>query len=339
MESQPNPENCSLEELKKAIESSPTQRGFMRLTAIHALLMGVERSVVCAMFFRSDRVVRLWIEMFNRGGIDALASKPRVGRPRKIKLQRASDLLLPVLENPSQAGEVHWTGVKLHGWLKENLGFDLGYSTTLRYLHELGYNLRVPRPWPERQDEVKRQAFLEKFRLLQQEPETEIWFTDECGVEGDPRPRRRWSARGSRPKVPYLGQHIRSNVIGAVCPQSGEFFSLIFNGVDTQVFQCYLDHLAENVPAKPSKRYILILDNASWHKSKSLNWHHFEPHFLPPYSPDFNPIERLWLRLKSDFFSDFISPSLDVLNERLCAALCHFMHSSQTVASQCAFRK
>jgi hypothetical protein len=66
LESQPNPENCSLEELKKAIESSPTQRGFMRLTAIHALLMGVERSVVCAMFFRSDRVVRLWIEMFNR---------------------------------------------------------------------------------------------------------------------------------------------------------------------------------------------------------------------------------------------------------------------------------
>jgi ATP dependent DNA ligase C terminal region len=24
----------------------------------------------------------------------------------------------------------------------------------------------------------------------------------ECGIEGDPRPRRRWSARGSRPKVP-----------------------------------------------------------------------------------------------------------------------------------------
>jgi hypothetical protein len=38
----------------------------------------------------------------------------------------------------------------------------------------------------------------------------EIWFVDECGVEGDPRPRRRWSALGSRPKVPYLEDQIRA---------------------------------------------------------------------------------------------------------------------------------
>jgi hypothetical protein len=34
----------------------------------------------------------------------------------------------------------------------------------------------------------------------------EIWFVDECGVEGDPRPRRRWSARGSRPKSALFGR-------------------------------------------------------------------------------------------------------------------------------------
>jgi transposase len=48
-----------------------------------------------------------------------------------------------------------------------------------------------------------------------------------------------------------------------------------------------------------------------------LNWHHFELHFLPGYSPDFNPIERLWLRLKADFFSDFIAKSSEELTERL----------------------
>jgi hypothetical protein len=54
--------------------------------------------------------------MFNRGGIDALASKPRNGRPPKVKWERLRDLLIPVLEDPSRAGELHWTGVKLHGW-------------------------------------------------------------------------------------------------------------------------------------------------------------------------------------------------------------------------------
>ena len=76
-----------------------------------------------------------------------------------MKLERWRDLLVPVLENPGQAGEVHhWTAVKLHGYLKEELGLEVGYSTTVRYLHELGYNLRVPRPWPERQNEEQRNA-------------------------------------------------------------------------------------------------------------------------------------------------------------------------------------
>ena len=143
----------------------------------------------------------------------------------------------------------------------------MGYSTTVRYLHELRYNLRVPRPWPERQNEEERNAFLDQLRTWQADPAVELWFADECGVEGDPRPRRRWSARGSRPKVPYLGDHIRANVIGAVCPATGECYTMIFDGVDTDVFQYYLDYLAKEIPALDSKRRLLIVDNASWHKA------------------------------------------------------------------------
>ncbi|HEX4121483.1 MAG TPA: hypothetical protein VH619_12750 [Verrucomicrobiae bacterium] len=42
---------------------------------------------------------------------------------------------------------------------------------------------------------------------------------------------------------------------------------------------------------------------------------------MPAFSPDFNPIERLWLRLKADWFWDFIARTPDQLTERLCAAL------------------
>jgi transposase len=114
---------------------------------------------------------------------------------------------------------------------------------------------------------------------------------------------------------------------------------MIFDGVDTDVFQCYLDHLAEAIPPDPGKRRILILDNASWHKSARLNWHHFECRFLPAYSPDFNPIERLWLRLKADYFSDFIARTPQELIARLTLALNAFTDDQQTVASQCAIRK
>ena len=55
--------------------------------------------------------------------------------------------------------------------------------------------------------------------------------------------------------------------------------------------------------------------------------------------PDYNPIERLWLRLKADYFADFIARTLDELIERLSSALNAFMDDHLLVASQCAIRK
>src|SRR5262245_24343623 len=338
-EVQPNPENATLDELRVAMDAAPNKRSYVRLCAIRALLLGFSRQQVCELNDRTDRMVRLWIERFNRGGIDGLITRSRPGRPRKVKLQRVRDLLLPVLENPAQAGQVHWTGVKIHGYLKEQLAIDLGYSTALRWLHELNFHLRVPQPWPERQNQEQRKEFLKQLRGWCADGQCELWFCDECGVEGDPRPRRRWVQPGKRRTVPYLGDHIRQNVIGAVAPQSGQLFSLIVDGVDTDVFQFFLDEMAKAIPKKQGVRQWLILDNASWHKAARLNWHHFEPKFLPGYSPDFNPIERLWLRLKADWFWDFIARTSQELTDRLCLALQSFITQPAKTASICSIRK
>ena len=335
----PNAENATLQELSVAMEAASNKRSYIRLAAIRSLLLGITRTTVCQQFCRTDRMVRLWIELFNRGGIDALITRPKPGRPRKVKLERVRDLLLPVLENPTTAGQVHWTGVKLHGYLQKQLSLELGYSTAVRWLHELNFHRRVPRPWPERQNEEDRKKFQEQLRTLAEDPEVQLWFGDECGVEGDPRPRRRWVQPGRPRTVPYLGDHLRQNVIGAVAPQSGELFSLIVDGVDTDVFQFFLDEMAKAVPRKEGVRQILILDNASWHKSARLNWHHFEPKFLPGYSPDFNPIERLWLRLKADWFWDFIARTPQELSDRLCTALKSFLEDPAKTASNCSLRK
>ena len=335
----PNPENATLDELRVAMDAAPNKRSYVRLNAIRSLLLGITRATLCQQFCRTDRMVRLWIELFNRGGIDALITKPRPGRRRKVKLERVRDLLVPVLENPAAAGQVHWTGVKLHGYLKEKLCVDLGYRTTIRWLHELNFHLRVPQPWPERQNEQERKAFLEELRTLAENPAVELWFADECGVEGDPRPRRRWVQPGKRRTVPYLGDHIRQNVIGAVAPRSGGLFSLIVEGVDTDVFQFFLDEMAKAVAPKPGVRQILIVDNASWHRAGRVRWHHFEPKFLPGYSPDFNPIERLWLRLKADWFWDFIARTPQELCDRLCSALKSFIDDPAKTAANCSIRK
>src|SRR4051812_35380560 len=98
------------------MEAAPNRRSYVRLAAVRSLYLGMERSMVCQIFNRTDRMVRLWIHQFNEGGIDGVITKPRSGKPRKVKLKHLEDLLVPVLEDPSQAGELHWTGVKIHGW-------------------------------------------------------------------------------------------------------------------------------------------------------------------------------------------------------------------------------
>ena len=44
------------------------------------------------------------------------------------------------------------------------------------------------------------------------------------------------------------------------------------------------------------REVFLVMDCASWHKSKGLKIpENITIIYLPPYSPELNPVERLWL--------------------------------------------
>jgi len=196
----------------------------------------------------------------------------------------------------------------------------------------MGFVRICPRTWPEKQDEEKRACFVEKLKELKENPEVEIWFQDECGVQGDPKPRRVLARKGSRLRIGYTGRHFKDNVVGAVRPSDGKFFSLIMPFVNTQTFQIFIDEMQKNIGRKKA---VLILDNASWHKARSLNWGRITPIFLPPYSPDFNPIERIWLVLKNSFFSTFFAKTHDELSQRLEFALRYFIFNREVCKSIC----
>lgn len=316
----PNAANCSLEELQIAANAAPTQKAFIRLSCMRALLLGkLAKEDLCELYQIKYNTLNGWIRRFNRAGIDGLIDRAHPGRPRKISTDKNARCR-KLIEDPSLAGMTHWTGRKFHGYLKEQLDLEVGYSTVIRWLHEENYTLKVPRPWPDRQDEALRKAFQERLKQWLVDEEVELWYMDECGVEGDPRPRRRWAQKGSECKVGHHGEHIRMNITGMICPRTGIFYALEFSHSDTQIFQCFLDHANKDLKLQ-RKRNLLIMDNASWHKNKSLRFGAFEPIYLPAYSPDYNPIERLWLILKAEWFSDFVAQDRQALIDRLDLAL------------------
>lgn len=316
----PNPENCSLTELETAMRAARTQRSANRFRAIRALILGQREEDVALIFEIGERTLERWVARFNRWGLDGLLDRPRPGAPRKIAPQDDA-AYRELLHNPQAAGQAHWTAVKFHGWLRREVRLEVGYSTVVRWMHEQGFRLKVPQPWPDRQDEALRTAFIEQLRAWLSDEQIELWYLDETGIEGDPRPRRRWALKGDKPRVTKNGDHLRINVTGMICPRTGQFYGLEFSHTDSVVFQTFLDHAGQDLELE-RPRNLLICDNASWHKNKQVAWGRFEPVFLPPYSPDLNPIERLWLLLKAEWFSDFVAKDRQALMERLDRALC-----------------
>jgi transposase len=321
------------------MDCGPDGKAFRRLNAIHLLLLGAPYKVVLRNSRVNERTFRLWVERFNEQGIDGLIYKPQAGRPRKISTDQVARDILPVVDDPSLADHTHWTVTKLCGWLREEKQLELSYRTLVRYLHEHNYARRIPRRMPEPPDrdnwEKQREIFGGELITLLEDPSCDVFFGDEAGFEGDPRPRAKWVKRGSRPTQGYFGGHVRQNVVGAVNATTGQLVSLIVPHCDTQVFQLFLDTMAQETPVLPDRKVLLVLDNASWHKTKSLQWHHIEPVYLPPYSPDFNPIERLWQHLKSHYLAGYITKYGDELNDKLFNSIRALLDRPETIRSVC----
>ena len=322
------------------MECCPDRKAARRLIAIHLLLIGVSFEHVLRNSCRTDRCLRLWIERYNAMGIDGLIYRPRPGRPRLLEGETVRSEILPLVDDPSQAGELHWTAAKLCGWLRDQKGLEISYRTLVRYLHEQDYARRIPRPMPEPPDRDawlhQREDCARQLQLLLEDPCAVVFFGDEAGFEGDPRPRHKWVKRGSRPTQGYYGGHVRRNVVGAVEPASGRLVSLIVAHCNTEVFQAFLDTMAEEIAPEEGKQVHLVLDNAGWHKSARLNWHHIKPFYLSPYSPDFNPIERLWQHLKGNPMAGYLTNNGEALTTKLLESLQSVLNEPKLVRSVCS---
>lgn len=326
----PNPENASLADLYVA-QRAGNRETSRRCTVIILLLTGSTREQAMRAFDLSESAVKKIVRAFNSYGIDGLVAKRRPGRMPLISGEQ-KEQILEEFEEPGRAQRTFWTATAFYGHIAGKYQLECSYETVRRLLHEKGYRLKVPQPWPDRQDEELREEFLHKLSSLNDDPDVELWYGDETGIDGEAKPRRSWAMKGSKPRVVHNGDHLRLNILGTVCPRTGEFFAIEASHCDTDVFQAFLDEAARSIiPTR--KRNLLILDNASWHKRKALNWYFFEPVYLPPYSPDLNPIERIWLIMKADHFSNLHCRNKAALIETADKALCELMDNPRKVAS------
>jgi len=141
-------------------------------------------------------------------------------------------------------------------------------------------------------------------------------YQDEAGFGRISDPAVCWAPSGIRPVVPC--HHIREYqyAYGAVSPQDGESYFLVLPRCNTACMNIFLKGLSEAFP----KDYILLpVDNAGWHKSKTLEIpKNIQLLYLPPRTPELNPIEQIWKEIRKRGFKNRAFKTLEKVVDKLC---------------------
>ena len=97
----------------------------------------------------------------------------------------------------------------------------------------------------------------------------------------------------------------------AVCPETGENYSLILPYANNACMDIFMQGLSETFD---NYRIIMAMDRAAWHVSEKIEkWTNIVPLFQPPYSPQVNPVENMWRHVRTE--GSFKNTTFNNINE------------------------
>ena len=107
------------------------------------------------------------------------------------------------------------------------------------------------------------------------------------------------TARGVKPIVKYQHAFKNTYLYGSYSPVNGDSFVWEINGVDTKVFEAYLQAFSKH---NENEYKVVVIDNAGFHSTKKISVpDNIYLLNIPPYCPELNPCEKIWQHLKSRF--------------------------------------
>ena len=159
----------------------------------------------------------------------------------------------------------------------------------------------------------KLDKLLNKYK--EQKDKKDFYFFDESRFGTHSNTGLAWYKKDKRTDVKVKLGRENFYLYGSVNSHSGDDFYLDLPYVNTDRFNLYLREFSKHVG---EKKVILIMDGASWHKSKYLKIpKNIEFMILPAYSPELNPIERLWKYIKDNTIKNNFFLNIDLLREKI----------------------
>lgn len=127
----------------------------------------------------------------------------------------------------------------------------------------------------------------------------QVYFTDEMRYGTRTHTKRRWTVQGDRPVCPIKVGYQWGYLYVALCPFTGDVFSMLFSHLDKACFAVFLHQLNLYLNRASLGKILLIGDGATAHTAQDwttidgIDWKR-----QPTASPELNPVERFFQELR-----------------------------------------
>jgi len=324
--------HLSEQELESSIKNEKSKRFAERLIFIRALYAGEDVEKAAQKLGRCRATGYLWLNRWNKHGLEGLKPTFGGGRPSKLSSAELSELKLK-LQNKS-----YWTPKEAKQLIQNEFGKDYSADSVTRILRSFG--MRYGKPYPRdyrRPDDAEaklKNSLEDSFRKLDdleasyaqepRQPQDEledvlVGFMDQCSPQSCANTVRVYSF-GKAISVKDTTKY-RANTFGFYAPGGVSIAEFMENSKKESVCGFLEDIRKSN----PNAKIALILDNFPSHKANVTREKAEELGialtFLPPHSPDLNPIEQLWRCLKREVSVAFFRSEeefLEIIRNAYC---------------------
>ncbi|GAM38322.1 hypothetical protein TCE0_033r08956 [Talaromyces pinophilus] len=230
-------------------------------------------------------------------------------------------------------------------FLYDEFGIVVSKSSIQRALAKAGWSRKVSRQVAKERNADLRDYYLHGLSWYRS---YQLVYVDESGCDRRVGFRRTaWSPVGVTPvQISQFRREQRYQILPAYA-QDGIVLSRVFQGsTDAAAFEDFVAQLLQHCNKYPAPRSVLVMDNASFHRTARVQQLCFEAGvklvYLPPYSPDLNPIEEMFAELKAFIkkewkiytndtdqgFDTFLDWCVTMVGSKKESAEGHFRHAS-----------
>ncbi len=124
-----------------------------------------------------------------------------------------------------------------------------------------------------------------------------------------------WFKTGEKAKMPVKLDFENFYFYSAVNPKTGTDFSLKSPTANTACMSAFLEHFATSIV---DEKIVLIMDGASWHRSRLLKVLKNIEFYCYRHIREFNLVEGLWLYVKQNTIKNKVFNTIVELKDMIC---------------------